>query len=311
MKRRAFLGLISATTASALVTTASANDTLQTIGDGLSPATALSSDEVVRFIVFGDSGKGDTAQYKLGHMMAVHHWDQSFDAALMCGDNIYPSGDPEDLPAKFEQPYADLLKRGVSFYAALGNHDVKKGREAQMNYRHFNMGGRAYYSFTKGAGLVEFFALDSTYFTLSQQRWLEEALQASQAKWKIAFFHHPIYSSADRHGSKLELRSDLEPILVRHGVDAVFSGHDHVYERVKPQQGVQYFVSGAGSKPRRGDLERDSPFLAYGNDETSSFISVEVTPERFSFKTIDIGGQVIDTGALAPRAMARGAESSS
>ncbi|HEX2491082.1 MAG TPA: metallophosphoesterase, partial [Blastocatellia bacterium] len=188
---------------------------------------------------------------------------------------------------------------------------VKKGREAQMNYRHFNMGGRAYYSFTKGDGLVEFFAIDSTYFTLRQQRWLEEALQASQAKWKIAFFHHPIYSSADRHGSKLELRTDLEPILVRHGVDAVFSGHDHVYERVKPQQGVQYFVAGAGSKPRRGDLERDSPILAYGNDETSSFVSVEVTPERFSFKTIDMGGQVIDTGALAPRAMARGAGLSS
>jgi hypothetical protein len=302
MKRRAFLGLISATTASALATTASANDTLRTIGDGLSPATPLSSDEVVRFIVFGDSGKGDTAQYKLGHMMSVHQWDQSFDTALMCGDNIYPSGDPEDLPAKFEQPYADLLKRGVSFYASLGNHDVKKGREAQMNYRHFNMGGRAYYSFTKGDGLVEFFALDSTYFTLSQQRWLEEALQSSQAKWKIAFFHHPIYSSADRHGSKLDLRADLEPILVRYGVDAVFSGHDHVYERVKPQQGVQYFVSGVGSKPRRGNLERNTPFFAAGNDEISSFMSIEVTPERFNFKTIDATGKVIDSGELVSRA---------
>ena len=131
-----------------------------------------------------------------------------------------------------------------------------------MNYRHFNMGGRAYYSFTKGDGLVEFFALDSTYFTLPQQRWLEEALQASQAKWKIVFFHHPLYSSADRHGSKLELRSDLEPILVRHGVDAVFSGHDHVYERVKPQQGVQYFVSGVGSRAAPWRPGINSPFLA-------------------------------------------------
>jgi 3',5'-cyclic AMP phosphodiesterase CpdA len=310
MKRRAFLGLLSASTASALAPAASANTTLRTIGDGLSPATTLPSGEAVRFIVFGDSGKGDTAQYQLGHRMAVHHWDQAYDMALMLGDNIYPSGDPEDLPAKFERPYADLLKRGVSFYAALGNHDVKKGREAQMNYRNFNMGGRAYYTFTRGDGLVEFFAVDSTYYNLRQQRWLEEALQASRAKWKIAFFHHPIYSSADRHGSKLELRSELEPLLVRYGVDAVFSGHDHVYERAKPQEGVQYFVSGVGSKPRHGDLERDSPFLAYGNDETSSFISVEITPDQFSFKTIDIGGHVIDSGALSPRAMARGDASS-
>src|SRR6266545_3391023 len=149
------------------------------------------------------------------------------------------------------------------------------------------MGGRAYYSFTKGDGLVEFFALDSTRFDVRQRRWLEAALQASQAKWKVALFHHPIYSSADQHGSDLELRAEIEPLLVRYNVAAAFSGHDHTYERIKPQQGVQYFVSGAGAAPRRGDLDRDSPFLAAGNDETSSFMSVEITPERFGFKTID------------------------
>ncbi len=287
MKRRAFLGLLSATTASALAPTASANNTLRTLGGGLSPATALSSDEVLRFIVFGDSGKGDTAQYELARMMAAHHWNQFYDTALMLGDNIYPDGNPEDIQAKFERPYGELLRRGVSFHAVLGNHDVKKGREAQINYRNFNMGGRAYYSFTKGDGLVEFFALDSNRFDFQQRRWLEEALQASQAKWKIALFHHPLYSSADKHGSDFHLRTELEPLLVKYGVDAAFSGHDHVYERTKPQQGVQYFTSGA--------------------DETSSFMSVELTPERFSFKAINIAGREIDSGELAPRAAARAA----
>jgi hypothetical protein len=271
------------------------------------PATALPSEEVLRFIVFGDSGKGDTAQHELARMMVVHHWNQFYDTALMLGDNIYPDGNPEDLPAKFERPYAELLRRGVSFHAVLGNHDVKKGREAQIYYRNFNMGGRAYYSFTKGDGLVEFFALDSNRFDFLQRRWLEEALQASQAKWKIALFHHPLYSSADRHGSDFHLRTELEPLLIKYGVDAAFSGHDHVYERTKPQQGVQYFTSGAGAKTRRGDLERDTPFFAAGTDETSSFMSVELTPERFSFKTINITGREIDSGELAPRAAARAA----
>jgi 3',5'-cyclic AMP phosphodiesterase CpdA len=307
MKRRAFLGLLSATTASALAPTASANNTLRTLGGGLSPATAPSSDEVLRFIVFGDSGKGDTAQYELARMMAAYHWNQFYDTALMLGDNIYPDGNPADIPAKFERPYAELLRRGVSFHAVLGNHDVKKGREAQTNYRNFNMGGRAYYSFTKGDGLVEFFGLDSNRFDIQQRYWLEKSLQASEAKWKIAFFHHPLYSSADRHGSDFDLRSGLEPLLVKYGVDAAFSGHDHIYERTKPQQGVQYFVSGAGSKPRRGDLDRDKSFFAAGNDETSSFISIELTPERFSFKTIDMTGRVIDSGELASRAVAHGA----
>jgi hypothetical protein len=307
MKRRAFLGLLSATTASALAPTASANNTLRTVGDGLAPATALSSDEVLRFIVFGDSGKGDTAQHELARMMAAHHWNQFYDTALMMGDNIYPDGNPEDIPAKFERPYAELLRRGVSFHAVLGNHDVRKGREAQTNYRNFNMGGRAYYSFTKGDGLVEFFALDSNRFDFQQRYWLEGALRASQAKWKIAFFHHPLYSSAEKHGSDFDLRVDLEPLLVKYGVDAAFSGHDHIYERTKPQQGVQYFTSGAGAKTRRGDLKRNTPFFAAGADETSSFMSVEITPERFSFKTINIAGREIDSGELAPSAAARAA----
>ena len=308
MKRRAFLGLLSATTASALAPTASANTTLRTAA--LSLAAPASQAEAVRFIVFGDSGKGNTEQHELGRTMAAHHWERFYDMALMLGDNIYPSGDPDDMVKKFERPYAELLKRGVSFYASLGNHDVRKGREAQINYRNFNMGGRAYYTLTRGDGLAEFFALDSTRFDLRQRRWLEGALQASQAKWKIAFFHHPLYSSADKHGSHLELRAELEPILVKSGVDVVFSGHDHTYERVKPQQGVQYFVSGAAAAPRRGDLERDSPFIAVGNDETSSFMSIEITPERFSFKAIDVGGRVIDSGELTPRALAREAATS-
>lgn len=304
MKRRAFLGLLSATTASVVAPSAFANTSsniIQTGGADLSPATALSPEEAVRFIVFGDSGKGDNSQHELAHMMVAHHWDKFYDTALMLGDNIYPDGNPSDLRAKFEGPYAELLKRGVSFRATLGNHDVKKGREAQINYPNFNMGGRAYYSFTKGDGLVEFFAIDSTRFEIQQRQWLDEALHASQAKWKIAYFHHPLYSSADRHGSDLDLRAQLEPLLVKYGVDVAFSGHDHVYERIKPQQGVQYFVSGTGSKPRRGDLERNTPFFATGNDEISSFMSIEVTPERFNFKTIDATGKVIDSGELAPR----------
>lgn len=305
MKRRAFLGLLSATTASVVAPSASANissNIIQTRGVELSPATTLSSDEAVRFIVFGDSGRGDTAQHELARMMVAHHWNQFYDTALMLGDNIYPDGNPSDLPAKFERPYAELLNRGVSFHAALGNHDVKKGREAQINYPKFNMGGRAYYSFTKGEGIVEFFAIDSTRFEVRQRQWLEESLQASQAKWKVAYFHHPLYCSADRHGSDFDLRAQIEPLFVKYGVDVAFSGHDHVYERIKPQQGIQYFVSGVGSKPRRGNLERNTPFFAAGNDEISSFMSIEVTPERFNFKTIDAAGKVIDSGEFMSRA---------
>ena len=264
-------------------------------------APHAASAEPFRFLAFGDMGTGDSNQYALANRMALYHDEHPFDTVLMLGDNIYPDGNPAHLPAKFEKPYAELLRRGVLFYAVLGNHDVRRGREAQINYPLFNMGGHAYRTFTKGDGLVEFFALDSTDFDAAQQTWLTNALAASPARWKIAYFHHPLYSSARTHGSDTNLRAKLEPLFVRYGVAAVFAGHDHVYERTKPQQGIQHFVAGAASgKLRRGNLDRKTPFFATGNDETNSFMAVEVTREQMTFAAIDTDGNLLDSGTILP-----------
>ena len=263
------------------------------------------SSNVVRFVAFGDMGTGDSDQRDVARQMAAFHFNHPYDTVLMLGDNIYPDGNPDDFQKKFERPYAELIRRGISFFAALGNHDVKKGREAQINYPLFHMGGRAYYSFTKGNGLAEFFALDSTSFDAAQLRWLEGALAGSKAQWKIAFFHHPIYSSGKTHGSDTKLRAQIEPLFVKYGVAAVLSGHDHIYVRINPQQGVQYFVCGIGGKLRSGNLDKKSSLTAAGNDEVNGFMSVEVTPERLAFQAIDSSGRVFDSGEIAPRARTR------
>jgi 3',5'-cyclic AMP phosphodiesterase CpdA len=193
-----------------------------------------------------------------------------------------------------------LLKRGVRFQAILGNHDARHGREAEINYPHFNMNGKAYRSFVKGDGLVEFFALDSTHMTREQLSWLEGALSASKAPWKIAYFHHPIYSSGITHGSDTKLRTLLEPLLVKYGVVVGLSGHDHTYERTKPQQGVQYFVSGAGGQLRKGDIDKRTPIFSAGNDRVNSYMCFEATPERLSFRALDAAENVLDSGTLSP-----------
>ena len=254
--------------------------------------------EVFRFVAFGDSGTGESGQYAVAKAMLAHHDEHRFDTALMLGDNIYPNGDPALFKEKFEKPYDKLLERGVLFHAALGNHDVQRGREAQLKYRHFNMNGKAYYSFVKGGGIIEFFALDSTQITREQITWLEGALLASKALWKIAYFHHPVYSSAGTHGSDMKLRAVFEPLFVKFGVAAVLSGHDHTYERTKPQKGVTYFVSGVGGKLRRGDLDRRSPIFEAGDDRVNSFMYFEVTPEKLSFWAIDVLGETLDKGSL-------------
>jgi predicted MPP superfamily phosphohydrolase len=268
------------------------------------PSKASASANTVRFVAIGDMGTGEEDQDAVARRMVAQHDEHPYDTVLTLGDNIYPDGHAAHLALKFERPYAELLKRGVNFYAALGNHDVKKGRKAQINYKPFHMGGRSYYSFTKGTddrNQVQFFAIDSTAFDGAQQRWLESALAGSRARWKLAYFHHPIYSSARGHGSAMKLRARLEPLLVRYGVAAVFSGHDHTYERTRPQQGVQYFVCGIGAEVRVGDLDRNSSLMAFGNDEDIGFMFVEVTADRLTFQAINAAGHVFDNGTIQPR----------
>lgn len=282
--------------------------TLVTLIYGMRPAEinktgdreAPSQSGFFRFVALGDMGTGDKDQLAVARAMTTLHRDRPFDTVLMLGDNIYPDGNPADLPAKFERPYSELLALGVRFHATLGNHDVKKGREAEINYPHFNMGGRAYYSFVKAAGLIEFFALDSTDADSQQMRWLEESLAKSKARWKVAFFHHPIYSSGRTHGSDLRLRGMVEPLLVKYGVAAVFSGHDHTYERTKPQNGVQYFVSGTGGKLRKGDLNRSSSLLAMGDDQHNSFMVIEVSETELRYSAVSAEGEVLDSGVIQP-----------
>ena len=91
------------------------------------------------------------------------------------------------------------------------------------------MNGQRYYTYARNN--VRFFALDSTLMDPKQLDWIDAALRDAREDWKICYFHHPLYSNAARHGSSVDLRVLLEPLFVKHGVNVVFSGHDHVYER--------------------------------------------------------------------------------
>lgn len=249
----------------------------------------------VRFMVVGDTGTGGSAQRKLAETMVAAYGKFPFEFVLMVGDNLYGSERPKDYQEKFEEPYKPLLDAGVKFYAALGNHDEPQ----QRHYERFNMKGERYYSFKIKD--VKFFALDSTYMSPEQLKWIEEELKGSNEDWKICFFHHPIYSSGGRHGSDVELRKVLEPLFVQYGVDAVFAGHEHFYERLKPQKQIYYFTSGAGGKLRKGDLTRGSPLTAAGFDQGQSFMLIEITGDEMHFQTLTTSGATVDKGTAVRR----------
>ena len=188
----------------------------------------------------------------------------------------------------------------MPFHAVLGNHDVQEGRQDQCQYPLFNMAGRNYYTVEQGDGLLKLFMLDSTDCDAAQVGWLEQQLKASTARWKLAVLHHPLYSSGRKHGSDLTLRRKLEPLFVRYGVNAVFSGHDHIYERTIPQQGILYFVTGAGGDTYRGSVDLKSPFRAASYDEDNHFMLIEAEHEQISFQAISETGRVIDRGVIKP-----------
>ncbi len=246
----------------------------------------------LRFAVIGDFGTGSASQLQLAHVIADAHSHNRFDLVLTTGDNIYGGWSARAVAERFEQPYKPLLDTGVPFFASLGNHDGAQSRF----YRLFNMHGERYYLVSRAG--ADFFALDSNYLDPAQLAWLRRQLAASTAPWRIVFFHHPLYSSGERHGSAMDLRELLEPILVRYGVRVVFSGHDHVYERIKPQHGITYFVCGSSGQLRRGNLAAASLLTAAGFDREQTFLSVEIDGDRLSFSAISRSGTTVDSGSI-------------
>jgi Calcineurin-like phosphoesterase len=250
-------------------------------------------DGSVRFAVIGDTGTGSKKQYEVGDTMVRFRQQFPFEFVLMLGDNMYGGEAPADFVKKFSAAYKSLLDAKVKFYAALGNHD----QSLQANYVNFNMNGKEYYRFKKGN--VAFYSLNSNYMDAKQIKWLETELAADTSEWKICFFHHPPYSSAKAHGSDKQLREVVEPIFVKYGVNVVLTGHDHVYERIKPQKGIYYFVSGAGGKLRSGDIDKRSPLTDRAFDKDMHFMLFEVVGDQLYFQVISRTGDTVDTGVIA------------
>jgi 3',5'-cyclic AMP phosphodiesterase CpdA len=250
-------------------------------------------DGSLRFAVIGDTGTGSKKQYQVAEMMVKYRNIFPFEFVLLLGDNMYGGESPKDFEKKFSDAYQQLLADKVKFYATLGNHDMA----LQTNYLNFNMDGKEYYRFKKGN--VAFYSLNSNYMDKKQVQWLESELGKDLSEWKVCFFHHPPYSSAKKHGSDEQLREVVEPIFVRYGVNVVLTGHDHVYEKIKPQKGIYYFVSGAGGKLRSGDIRESSKLTDKAYDRDMHFMLFEVVGDQMYFQVISRTGETVDAGVMA------------
>jgi 3',5'-cyclic AMP phosphodiesterase CpdA len=259
-------------------------------------------DRSIKFAIIGDSGRGSKEQHQIAAQMAAYRQRFDYSFVLMAGDNIYEGpATEEDYRLKFEEPYKPLLDAGVRFYAALGNHDDTN----QIFYKPFNMDGHRYYTFvppvdpiTRWDTRVRFFSLDSTYLSFEQIRWFEKEVTGSRAEWKIAFLHHPLYTSGRYALAARGIRLALESAFVNGGIDVVFSGHEHIYERVEPQHGILYFITGGAGSFRAGDAA-PSPLVAQSYDQDYHFMLAEISDDGFFFQAINRLGMTVDAGSMA------------
>jgi hypothetical protein len=243
--------------------------------------------------------------------MIEWHSEKPFTVVLMTGDNIYGrdsrrrGGSRLLFEERFDRYYAELLKRGVKFYATLGNHDLEtsQGRDEINDRARFNiLGRRGYYAFTPDVtiddrSLVTFIAMNS--ITLDEDKeqiaWLGRTLTDGNSIWEIPFFHHPIYTPPGKHEDDVEIRSLVENVFVAAGVKVTFSGHNHFYARMKPQNGVIHFVTGGGGRSLKTPVKDEKTAEAAGSYH---FMYVEVFPDRLNFTAVPSSGPPLDTGSI-------------
>lgn len=272
--------------------------------------------DALSFLVIGDWGRhGEYNQRRVA--AAMDSTARKLEAAfvLATGDNFYPEGvasvDDPAWKASFEDVYTGHAIH-ENWYVALGNHDYQGNAQAQIDYsrrsRRWQMPAR-YFSVKKTAddgATLEIFILDTNPFikeyrdeienypqiaqqdTVAQRQWLDSALTASTAQWKLVAGHHHVYS-----GGKRDTNADLEPFLVprleRHGVAAYICGHEHVLQHIRrPGQTMEYFISGAGSDVRKPG---DATGTRY-SEGRQGFMAFTVSKSELLVQALDFTGQV-------------------
>ena len=262
---------------------------------GFRTAPAADSTAPVRFLVFGDSGGGSNGP---GDQMALLDQMSTVPYELMfhTGDIAYDNGSMTEFEDNVFGVYAALF-RHIPFFPAPGNHEYRATVDAAPFRSVFSLPGdtgETWYSYDWGQ--VHLASLDTEADYDTQIAWLDQDLtDAADKPWKIVYLHRPPYSSGE-HGSDTNLQAKLAPVLKKHHVQVVFAGHDHDYERMIPQDGVAYIVTGGGGRGTRP--VGVSSFTAYSS-QVIHFVYGEINGDEMTLHAIDATGKEFDSQVIA------------
>lgn len=271
--------------------------------------TATPQPGSVRFAVVGDFGHENSGG-AVGVANLVDSWGVDF--IITTGDNTYyvpPASTPEahdrgsgQFYHEYIFPYSGVYGAGSPtganrFWPSMGNHDWDAGLTGWEAF-YTLPGNERYYSIVLGP--VEFFMVDSdsrepdgNTSNSPQAAWLQSALASSTAQWQIVFLHHPPFTSGNTHGGS----AVRDWPFAAWGADAVFAGHEHLYERLT-KYGIPYFVNGFGGRslytfaltPVAGSLVR------FNADYGAQLVEADAASMRF--RAITRAGVVVDDFTL-------------
>ena len=277
--------------------------------DGLVFRTNRTADQPFSFFVFGDSGKGSRNQYALAADML--RLKPIPDFLLHTGDMVYPDGARERYHDRFFTPYRSLLPR-MAFWPCLGNHDIQEDGTAPAAQEVFELpdngpaaiktGFNYWFDYANCRVAVIDSNLDEAVLEQTIAPWLADVLSDEAPRWKIVALHHPPYTGG-KYAPDERIQKTLVPVMEAGGVDLVFNGHDHDYQRsrplrggavVQPGEGIVYIVTGAGGAALyepRGELP---PYIAAAEFKQHSFTQVEIDGDELVLHQIGAGGQELD-----------------
>ena len=268
----------------------------------------------IRLAVIGDFGTDNTNEARVANL--VNSWNP--DHVITTGDNNYPDGEATTIDPNIGKYYSQYIGNYQGFFGlgsavnrfwpSLGNHDwhtitcgINGCSGAYFDY--FTLPNNERY-YDVDLGLVRLYSIDSESAepdgrsaTSVQANWLQNQLASSNSCYDLVFFHHPPYSSG-LHGSTTSMRWPF----ATWGTEAIFNGHDHLYERLDAG-GTPYFVNGAGGASlytfdNLGTLPAGVTSVVRYNEDHGAML-VTATSTNITYEFYNAQGALIDSYTVA------------
>lgn len=263
-----------------------------------------SSDSVLSFLIFGDSGTGGKEQFEVRDAISKFLNEQNIDFIIHTGDVVYPNGEPWLYDSRYFEVYRDILCGKFSFLTP-GNHDYYYDGKGTGYFSSFFLPTNEYETeefYTFSWGNTFFISLNITGFVdyspgSKQYNWLIRVLSSEEAqskRWRIVFFHIPPVSTTRWYDPGVFIT--LLPIFKSFKVNLILCGHVHGYERGY-LNGILMVTTGGGGAYLHQMERKTSEIVKYAFAHNFCWVSID--RDSMLIIALDKNLKVIDSLALS------------